>query len=73
MTKGDGKNVFVSLKRVVLPVSGFIAYELDKVENQKLSGVSKCVPAGGALSCCMDWQVATASRDRRKPQSFRII
>ena len=47
MTKGDGKNVFVSLKRVVLPVSGFIAYELDKVENQKLSGVSKCVPAGG--------------------------
>ena len=47
VTNGDGKNVFVSLKRGIVPVPGFIAYELGKVENQKLSGVLKGVPAGG--------------------------
>ena len=47
VTNGDGKNVFVSLKRGIVPVAGFIAYELGKVENQKLIGVLKGVPAGG--------------------------
>lgn len=47
VTNGDGKNVFVSLKRGMLPVPGFIAYELGKVENGKLSGTVRGVPAGG--------------------------
>lgn len=44
---GEGKNVFASLKRGVVPVVGFIAYDVGKVKDGKLSGVLKGVPVGG--------------------------
>ena len=47
VTDGDGKDVFLSLKRGVVPVPGFIANNLGKVEGGKLSVTVKGVPTGG--------------------------
>jgi sialate O-acetylesterase len=47
VTDGDGKDVFLSLKRGVVPVPGFIANNLGKVEGGKLSVTIKGVPTGG--------------------------
>ncbi|WP_051670278.1 sialate O-acetylesterase [Bryobacter aggregatus] len=43
----DGKNVFLSIKRGPIPLAGFIAHDLGKVENGKVSTVVKGVPTGG--------------------------
>lgn len=47
VSDSDGKHVFFSIKRGVLPVSGFIAYDLGKVQNGKLNATIKGVPTGG--------------------------
>jgi sialate O-acetylesterase len=47
VSEGDGKDIFLSLKRGVVPVPGFIAYNLGKVAGGKLSTTIKGVPAGG--------------------------
>jgi len=47
VTDGDGKDIFLSLKRGVIPVPGFIATKLGKVENGKLVTTIKSVPTGG--------------------------
>ncbi len=43
----DGKNVFLSVKRGVVPVPGFIAHDLGKVENGAINTTVKGVPTGG--------------------------
>lgn len=43
----DGKNIYLSVKRGIVPVAGFIAHDLGKVENGKLSANVKGVPTGG--------------------------
>jgi sialate O-acetylesterase len=47
VTDGEGKTIFLSLKRGLVPVPGFVAQSLGKVENGKLSTVVKGVPTGG--------------------------
>ena len=47
VSNGDGRDIFLSLKRGVAPVAGFIATNLGKVENGKLSTIVKGVPTGG--------------------------
>jgi sialate O-acetylesterase len=47
VSDGDGKDIFLSLKRGVVPVPGFIANNLGKVENGKLVTTVKGVPTGG--------------------------
>lgn len=47
VTGADGKDIFMSLKRGVVPVPGFIAHNLGKAEGGKLTTVIKGVPAGG--------------------------
>jgi sialate O-acetylesterase len=44
---GEGKTVFLSIKRGVVPVPGFIAHDLGKVANGALIATVKDVPAGG--------------------------
>ncbi len=56
ITGGDGKNVFFSLKRGVVPVSGFLVYDLGKVENGKLSSVIRGVPTGGPYR--LEWRTS---------------
>lgn len=43
----DGKNVFLSIKRGVVPVPGFIAHDLGKVEKGSINTTVKGVPTGG--------------------------
>lgn len=43
----EGKTVFLSIKRGVVPVPGFIAHDLGKVQNGALSATVKGVPTGG--------------------------
>ena len=47
ITNGDGRDVFLALKRGVVPVPGFLATNLGKVESGKLVTTIKGVPAGG--------------------------
>jgi sialate O-acetylesterase len=47
VTDGDGKNIFVSIKRGIIPVPGFVATNLGKVENGKLTATLQGVPTGG--------------------------
>ncbi len=47
VSSGDGKDIFLSLKRGLVPVAGFIAANLGKVENGKLITTVKGVPTGG--------------------------
>lgn len=44
---GDGKDIFLSLKRGIVPVPGFIANNLGKADNGKLVTTLKGVPTGG--------------------------
>jgi sialate O-acetylesterase len=43
----DGRNVFASVRRGVVPVPGFVAVDIGKVENGAIKGVLRGVPAGG--------------------------
>jgi len=47
VTGGDGKDIFLSLKRGIVPIPGFISNNLGKVENGKLVTTIKGVPTGG--------------------------
>ncbi len=43
----EGKSVYLSIKRGVVPVPGFVALDLGKVSGGKVSGTAKDVPTGG--------------------------
>lgn len=43
----EGKPIYASIKRGVVPLPGFIAYEIGKVKDGKVSGAVKGVPSGG--------------------------
>lgn len=47
VSDADGKDIFLSLKRGIVPVPGFIANNLGKAENGKLVTALKGVPTGG--------------------------
>jgi sialate O-acetylesterase len=47
VSDGEGKNVYASIKRGIVPVVGFVALDLGKVNGGKLAGTLKGVPTGG--------------------------